>query len=107
MKNWNARLKCIWANKGKRGFQRKMRLCLLPVMAGLALFYLLPFLKVILFHFARDSFRKVCGLCQLRRSAWQSVFQAGTKEYAPYDRDMRTGLSAFIATFDDIFGEYR
>lgn len=35
-----------------------MRLCLLPVMAGLALFYLLPFLKVILFHFARDSFRK-------------------------------------------------
>ena len=50
---------------------------------------------------------KVCGFCQLRRSAWQSVFQAGTKEYAPYDRDMRTGLSAFIVTFDDIFGEYR
>ncbi len=58
MKNWNARLKCIWANKGKHGFQRKMRLCLLPVMAGLVLFYLLPFLKVILFSFRKGQFQK-------------------------------------------------
>ena len=84
-----------------------MRLCLLPVMAGLALLSSAVSEGHSFFISQGTVSEKVCGFCQLRRSAWQSVFQAGTKEYAPYDRDMRTGLSAFIVTFDDIFGEYR